>query len=99
MNEQPGVTVVWDTTVVGWEVSYKEEFIPDDEGSYRVLIRKEMRMEQSMRNSFYISEPGKVVLTIKNRTFKRKKILYRTKTKPTIYLYNLLSKKHHHHHV
>ncbi|XP_039122181.1 patellin-4-like [Dioscorea cayenensis subsp. rotundata] len=58
---EAGVTVVWDITVVGWEVTYKEEFIPDDEGSYRVLIRKEMRMGQSMRNSFHISEPGKEI--------------------------------------
>lgn len=77
--------------VVGWDVQYKEEFIPDDECSYKVLIRSEKRVEESARNSFYISEPGKVVLTVTNRTIKKKKILYRWKSKPTVPLYNLLS--------
>ncbi|XP_077229332.1 patellin-4-like [Tasmannia lanceolata] len=85
---EPGVTVVWDMTVVGWDVTYKEEFIPEDECSYRILIQGEKKMEESVRNSFYINEPGKVVLTIDNRTLKKKKILYRTKSKPTIPLYN-----------
>ncbi|PPR88214.1 hypothetical protein GOBAR_AA32475 [Gossypium barbadense] len=34
-----GVTIVWDVTVVGWNVTYKEEFIPEDEGSYQVLLQ------------------------------------------------------------
>ncbi|XP_073012481.1 patellin-4-like [Typha latifolia] len=89
---QPGVTMVWDVAVVGWDVSYKEEFVPDDEGSYRVLIREEKKLEEPLRNSFYISEPGKVVLTIENRSFKKKKILYRSKSKPTVPVYNLLNK-------
>ncbi|EEF30345.1 Patellin-4, putative [Ricinus communis] len=56
---EAGVTMVWDFTVVGWEVTCKEEFIPDDEGSYRILLRKykEKRIGESVRNSFYISEP------------------------------------------
>ncbi|XP_072970631.1 patellin-4-like [Typha angustifolia] len=89
---QPGVTMVWDVAVVGWDVSYKEEFVPDDEGSYRVLIREEKKLDEPLRNSFYISEPGKVVLTIENRSFKKKKILYRSKSKPTVPVYNLLNK-------
>ncbi|XP_008805237.1 patellin-4-like [Phoenix dactylifera] len=92
---EPGVTVVWDITVVGWEVTYKEEFIPDDEGSYRVLIQKEKKIEESVRNSFYINEPGKVVLTIENRTYKKKRVLHRSKSKPTIPLYNLLNQTKH----
>lgn len=86
---QPGVTVVWDLTVVGWEVDYKEEFIPDDEGSYKILIQKERNLEECIRNSFYISEPGKLVLTITNKTYKKKRVLYRSKSKPTIPLYTL----------
>ena len=31
--EQVGSTLVWDLTVMGWEVNYKEEFVPADEGS------------------------------------------------------------------
>lgn len=89
--EQPGVTVVWDITVVGWEVTYKAEFIPDDEGSYRVLIQKEKKIGESVRNSFYINEPGKVVLTTENRTYKKKRVFHRSKSKPTIPLYNLLN--------
>ncbi|XP_058103652.1 patellin-4-like [Magnolia sinica] len=86
---EPGVTVVWDMIVVGWEVTYKEEFIPDDDCSYKILIQKEKRMEKSVRNSFYINEPGKVVLTLENRSFKKKKAFYRSKFKPTpIPLYN-----------
>ncbi|XP_042405723.1 patellin-4-like [Zingiber officinale] len=86
---EPGVTVVWDVTVVGWEVDYKEEFIPDDEGSYKILIQKERNLEECVRNSFYISEPGKLVLTITNKTYKKKRVLYRSKSKPTIPLYTL----------
>lgn len=89
--EQAGVTVIWDTSVVGWEVHYQEEFIPDDEGSYIVLIRKETKLEETIRSSFYISEPGRVVLTVTNPTYKRKKILYRVKSKPTVPLYNMIT--------
>ncbi|XWS31422.1 hypothetical protein CRYUN_Cryun23aG0074100 [Craigia yunnanensis] len=82
---EAGVTIVWDLTVVGWDVSYKEEFVPDDEGSYKVLLQqeKEKKGGESVRNSFYISEPGKIVITIDNFMLKKKKVLYRYKTKPT----------------
>ena len=83
--------MVWDIAVVGWDVHYQEEFIPDDEGSYNVLIQKEKRLDENVRNSFYIREPGKIVLTVTNRTFKKKKILYRSKSKPTVPLYTLIS--------
>ncbi|GMJ09065.1 hypothetical protein HRI_004575700 [Hibiscus trionum] len=85
-----GVTMVWDVTVVGsWDISYKEEFIPDDEGSYRVLIKNEKDKKKggSVRNSFYISEPGKIVISIGNLLLKKKKVLYRYKTKPTVPTY------------
>lgn len=88
---QPGVTVVWDISVVGQEVHYQEQFIPDDAGSYKVLIRKEKKLEETIRSSFYINEPGRVVLTVTNPTYKRKKILYRVKSKPTLPSYNLIS--------
>ncbi|KAK6937771.1 CRAL-TRIO lipid binding domain [Dillenia turbinata] len=84
-----GVTVVWDATVIGKEVTYKEEFIPDDEGSYRILIQKEKKLGEGIRNSFYISEPGKIVVTINNSTLKKKKVLYRFKSKPTVPMYVL----------
>ncbi|WOL19309.1 patellin-4-like [Canna indica] len=92
---EPGVTAVWDIAVVGWEVNYKEEFIPEDLGSYKILIQKEKKMEECARNSFYINEPGKVVITIDNRSYKRKRVFYRSKTKPTVPLYNLLENQTH----
>ncbi|MQL81068.1 hypothetical protein Taro_013527, partial [Colocasia esculenta] len=81
---EAGTTVVWDLTVVGWEVNYKEEFVPTDEASYTVLLQKGKKMgpvEQAVRNSFRNNEPGKVVLIIENNTFWKKKVLYRYKTK------------------
>lgn len=81
---------MWDLTVLGWEVTYKEEFVPDDECSYRILLQKEKKMTESVRNSFYINEPGKLVITITNGTFKKKRVFYRYKTKPTVPMYVFL---------
>lgn len=70
--------------VLGWEVNYKEEFVPTDEGSYTIIVQKGRKLgsqEEPMRNSFKNSEPGKVVLTIENNSYKKKKVLYRFKTK------------------
>lgn len=75
---------MWDVTVLGWEVNYKEEFVPADEGSYTIIIQKGKKIgsqEGSVRNSFCNSEPGKVVLTIENSSSKKKRIFYRYKTK------------------
>ena len=84
-NEQVGATLIWDLTVLGWEVSYKEEFVPTDEGSYTVIVKKERKIgwlqEGSVRNSFTNNEAGNVVLTVENGSFKKKRILYRYKTK------------------
>jgi phosphatidylinositol transfer protein SFH5 len=91
---QPGETLVWDVSVVGWEVTYKEEFVPDDEGSYTVLIQKEKRLEETIRNSYYVSEPGKVLITIINRTVKKKRLFHRSKSKPTIPLYKIHRRAH-----
>lgn len=79
-----GTSLVWDLTVVGWEVSYKEEFIPSAEGCYTVIIQKEKKMaahEEAVRNSFKIGEAGKVVLTIDNLSSRKKKLIYRSKVK------------------
>ncbi|CAN0886053.1 PATL4 [Linum grandiflorum] len=79
-----GVTVIWDYTVVGWDVTCKEEFIPDDEGSYNIMIKgakKMKRPRENGRNSCYISEPGNIVITIENSTYARKKVFYRFKIK------------------
>ncbi|XP_078436622.1 sec14p-like phosphatidylinositol transfer family protein [Wolffia australiana] len=79
-----GMTAVWDVVVLGWEVNYKEEFVPSDEGSYTILLQKGKKMaaeEAAIRNSFKNSEAGKVVLMIENASSVKKKALYRSKLK------------------
>lgn len=70
---------------MGWEVSYGAEFAPTAEHGYSVIVQKERKFaatdEPYVKNSFKISEPGKVVLTIDNLTSKKKKLLYRCKEK------------------
>lgn len=65
-------------------MNYKEEFIPADEGSYTVIVQKGKRMsanEGPHRNTFQNSEAGKIVLTVENASSKKKRTLYRHKTK------------------
>ncbi|OIW18242.1 hypothetical protein TanjilG_06326 [Lupinus angustifolius] len=77
----------WEIRVIGWDVSYGAEFVPSSEGSYTVIIQKARKVASSeepvLLNSFKVGEPGKVVLTIDNSSSKKKKILYRLKTKPS----------------
>ncbi|KAM3750675.1 hypothetical protein ACB098_04G053000 [Castanea mollissima] len=77
--------LTWEVRVVGWDVSYGAEFVPSAEESYTVIIQKARKVASSEEpvvcNSFKIGEPGKVVLTIDNATSKKKKLLYRLKTK------------------
>ncbi|KAK7358747.1 hypothetical protein VNO77_00685 [Canavalia gladiata] len=77
----------WELRVIGWEVSYGAEFVPSSEGSYTVIVQKARKVssteEPVLCNSFKVGEPGKVVLTIDNPTSKKKKLLYRLKTKPS----------------
>lgn len=85
------VTITWDMMVVGNEVTYREEFIPDDDCSYRVLLQEEKKMvESTVRNSFHIREEGKIVITIDNPTYKKKTAFYRYKTKPSVPIYMYL---------
>lgn len=84
MWKQGESNLVWDLTVVCWEVNYKEEFVPSDEGSYTIIVQKGKKMsgsEEPVRNTFRNSEPGKIVLTVENFSNKRKRVLYRFKTK------------------
>ncbi|KAF5745086.1 patellin-3-like [Tripterygium wilfordii] len=77
--------LTWEVRVVGWDVSYGAEFVPSSQESYTVIIQKNRKFasteEPVVCNSFKIGEPGKVVLTINNPTSKKKKLLYRLKTK------------------
>jgi hypothetical protein len=77
---QGGSKIVWDIVVVGWEVVYGEEFVPNDEESYTMTIRKPKKVqveEEAMRNSFLASEAGKVILTIDNTSRKTKLVVFR----------------------
>ncbi|CAI9107634.1 OLC1v1007035C1 [Oldenlandia corymbosa var. corymbosa] len=80
-------TVTWDVAIVGNEVTYQAEFIPLDDCSYTVLLEKEKRIGKAVRNSFYIREPGNIVITIGNGTFKRRKVFYRYSSKPYVPVY------------
>ncbi|GAB2298347.1 hypothetical protein Dimus_032415 [Dionaea muscipula] len=83
------VTIVWDLMVVGCEISYKEEFVPDDEGSYRVLLQKEKKITGSSRNSFYLHETGKIVISLRNGSYHKKSVFCRYKLKVTLPMYIL----------
>ncbi|XP_060193171.1 patellin-4 [Lycium barbarum] len=74
-------TFIWDVTIVGGEVSYKEEFVPADETSYTIIVQKDKKVSSPIRNTFKNTEAGKVVLTIKNTSSKKKKAFYRHKIK------------------
>ncbi|KAJ8759500.1 hypothetical protein K2173_007113 [Erythroxylum novogranatense] len=79
-------TIVWELRVVGWEVSYGAEFVPDNKDAYTVIIQKPSKLlpnsEPVVSNSFKVTELGKLLLTIDNPTSKKKKLLYRFKIKP-----------------
>ncbi|KAM3711623.1 hypothetical protein ACJW31_01G122400 [Castanea mollissima] len=79
--------LVWEVRVVGWDVSYGAEFVPDEEGGYTVIVQKSRKIaptdETVISNSFKVGGQGKVVLTFDNQTSKKKKLLYRSKTKPS----------------
>jgi hypothetical protein len=71
---------------LGWDVRYEAEFMPSAEDGYTVIVSKTRKVtstdEPVISDTFKIGEPGKVVLTIDNQTSKKKKLLYRSKTKP-----------------
>ncbi|KAL0343262.1 UNVERIFIED_CONTAM: Patellin-3 [Sesamum angustifolium] len=77
--------VSWEARVVGWEVGYGAEFVPSAEDRYTIIIQKMRRIgtseEQVICSSYKVGEPGKLVLTINNVSSKKKKLLYRFKTK------------------
>ncbi|XP_030522079.1 patellin-3 [Rhodamnia argentea] len=74
--------IVWELRVVGWEVSYGAEFVPNS-GGYTVNIQKPKKMspadEPVVHGTFKVLELGKVLLTVDNPTSKKKKLLYRFK--------------------
>ncbi|XP_047958568.1 patellin-4 [Salvia hispanica] len=81
---EAGTTFIWDVTVLGWEVSYTEEFVPADENSYTMIVHKCKKMgtdEEAVRNTFKNNEAGKIVITVHNSSGKKKKLFYRYKIK------------------
>ncbi|XP_050221396.1 patellin-4-like [Mercurialis annua] len=83
---QVGNAIMWDVMVSGWEVDYKEEFVPADESSYTIIVQKSRRIslqDGTIRNAFTNKEPGKIVISIENGAFKKKRVLYRYKIKTT----------------
>ncbi|XP_071686527.1 patellin-3-like [Rutidosis leptorrhynchoides] len=80
-------TLVWEAKV-DYGVTYAAEFVPAVEGGYTVIVQKSRKIvastdEPVICGSFKCGEPGKVVLTFDNQTSKKKKLLYRSKTKVT----------------
>ncbi|KAJ0949323.1 putative CRAL-TRIO lipid binding domain, GOLD domain, CRAL/TRIO domain, CRAL/TRIO domain superfamily [Helianthus annuus] len=77
---------VWELRVVGWEVSYSAEYVPNNESHYTIIIQKAKKMtptdEPVISHSFKISELGKILLTVDNPTSKKKTLLYRFKVNP-----------------
>ncbi|KAL6961969.1 hypothetical protein U1Q18_036927 [Sarracenia purpurea var. burkii] len=80
-----GSSLVWEVRVVGWDLFHGAEFVPNAEGGYTVIIQKSRKIvpadETVVSGIYKIGEPGKVVLTFNNQTSKKKKLLYRSKTK------------------
>ncbi|KAL7141855.1 hypothetical protein ABFS83_08G082500 [Erythranthe nasuta] len=79
--------VSWEASVVGWEVRYGAEFVPSAENGYTIIIQKMRKInnnggnDQVIRSNYRVGEPGKLILTIANLTSRKKKLLYRFKTK------------------
>lgn len=76
--------MVWEARVVGCELSYGAEFVPSAEDGYTVIVQKLRKVtddESVICGMFKCGEAGKVVLTFYNQTSKKKKVLYRFKTK------------------
>ncbi|KAH7423950.1 hypothetical protein KP509_12G082700 [Ceratopteris richardii] len=82
--EEIGATLVWDISIVGGDVVYGEEFVPD---TYTVIVQKPHKLPaltEPIRNSFKVEKPGKIVITIDNSASKKKKIVVYRSTITTI---------------
>ncbi|KVH99423.1 hypothetical protein Ccrd_022342 [Cynara cardunculus var. scolymus] len=79
-------TLTWEARVVGCEVSYGAEFVPNAEDGYTIIVQKSRKItgngaESVINGRFKCGEAGKVVLTFYNQSSKKKKVLYRLKKK------------------
>ncbi|KAF8083027.1 hypothetical protein N665_0795s0023 [Sinapis alba] len=79
-----GCTLSWELRVLGADVSYGAQFEPTNEASYTMIVSKNRKTcltdEPVITDSFKAVEAGKIVITIDNHTFKKKKVIYRFKT-------------------
>ncbi|KAG2318698.1 hypothetical protein Bca4012_055102 [Brassica carinata] len=80
-----GCTLSWELRVFGAsDVSYGVQFEPTNKASYTVIVSKNWKIgltdEPVITDSFKVGEAGKIVITIDNQTFKKKKVIYRFKT-------------------
>uniref|UniRef100_M4C8Z7 CRAL-TRIO domain-containing protein n=2 Tax=Brassica campestris TaxID=3711 RepID=M4C8Z7_BRACM len=79
-------TIVWEIRVVGWEVMYGAEFVPENKEGYTVIIQKPRKVasgdEPVVSQSFKVGEVGKILLTVDNPTSNKKILIYRFKVKP-----------------
>ncbi|CAA7057820.1 unnamed protein product [Microthlaspi erraticum] len=79
-------TIVWEMRVVGWEVLYGAEFVPEKKEGYTVIIQKPRKMaakdEPVVSQSFKVGEVGKILLTVDNPNSAKKMLIYRFKVKP-----------------
>ncbi|GAB4861465.1 hypothetical protein Ancab_036667 [Ancistrocladus abbreviatus] len=77
--------LVWELRVVGWDVNYEAQFVPTE--GYTVLVSKPRKMtladEPLICDSYKVVEPGKLILTVDSQVYKKKKLLYRSKIKPS----------------
>ncbi|KAI3673060.1 hypothetical protein L6452_39170 [Arctium lappa] len=79
-------TLTWEARVVGCDVSYGAEFVPNAEDGYTIIVQKSRKIsgndaESVINGRFKCGEAGKVVLTFYNQSSKKKKVLYRLKNK------------------
>ena len=80
--------MAWELRVIEWDVTYGAEFLPIKEGGYTLNISKPKKIlsstdEPVITVTFKVTEAGKVVITVDNQSSKKKKLLYRSKVKPS----------------
>lgn len=71
-------------SVLGWEVNYKEEFVPNDEGSYTIIVQKKKKIGANEGLFATLSEakiPGR--LSWQSKTLRARRRGFCTGTSPT----------------
>uniref|UniRef100_A0A803M518 CRAL/TRIO N-terminal domain-containing protein n=1 Tax=Chenopodium quinoa TaxID=63459 RepID=A0A803M518_CHEQI len=75
--------VLWDLRMISWDAIYEAKFEPDSKESYITAISRPRKLtandEPVISEGFSADEPGKLVLTIRNTSSKKKKLLTRVR--------------------